>query len=71
MVRMPEAIAGLPAKMLLQVHDELLFEVDEAAAPDLIRVARGVMEGANLPVVALKVPLTVDAGQGRNWAEAH
>ena len=71
MVRMPEAIKDLPAKMLLQVHDELLFEVDEAAAPDLIRVARGVMEGANLPVVALKVPLTVDAGQGRNWAEAH
>jgi DNA polymerase-1 len=71
MVRMPAAIDGLPAKMLLQVHDELLFEVEEAAAPDLIRVARGVMEGANLPAVALKVPLTVDAGQGRNWAEAH
>ncbi len=71
MVRMPAAIDGLPAKMLLQVHDELLFEVEEAAAPDLIRIARGVMEGANLPAVALKVPLTVDAGQGRNWAEAH
>ena len=71
MVRMPEAIRGLPARMLLQVHDELLFEVEEAAAPDLIRIARGVMEGANLPAVALKVPLTVDAGQGRNWAEAH
>lgn len=71
MVRMPAAIAGLPAQMLLQVHDELLFEVEEAAVPELIRVARGVMEGANLPAVALKVPLTVDAGQGRNWAEAH
>ncbi|NGM43998.1 DNA polymerase I [Rhodobacter sp. SGA-6-6] len=71
MVRMPEATRDLPAKMLLQVHDELLFEVEEAAAPDLIRIARGVMEGANLPAVELKVPLTVDAGQGRNWAEAH
>ncbi len=71
MIRMPAAIAGLPAKMLLQVHDELLFEVEEAAAPDLIAAARKVMEGANLPVIALKVPLTVEAGQGRTWAEAH
>ena len=71
MVRMPEAIAALPAKMLLQVHDELLFEVEASAVDDLIGVARDVMEGAAEPVVKLDVPLVVDAGQGANWAEAH
>ncbi len=71
MVRMPEAIAHLPAKMLLSVHDELIFEVEEAAADDLIAAARAVMEGAPMPAVRLSVPLTVDTGRGRNWAEAH
>ncbi|MGI1662445.1 DNA polymerase I [Palleronia sp. KMU-117] len=71
MIRMPAAIDGLPAKMLLQVHDELLFEVDNAAADDLIGIARDVMEGAAAPAVHLDVPLVVDAGKGANWAEAH
>ncbi len=71
MIRMPDAISDLPAKMLLQVHDELLFEVDKGAEEDLIAAARDVMETANLPVVDLAVKLTVDAGQGQNWAEAH
>ncbi|WP_126975022.1 DNA polymerase I [Frigidibacter oleivorans] len=71
MVRMPAAIAGLPARMLLQVHDELLFEVAEEAVDDLIARARAVMEGAAEPAVGLDVPLVVDAGQGANWAEAH
>ncbi|MBD3665583.1 DNA polymerase I [Sulfitobacter sp. TSTF-M16] len=71
MIRMPEAISDLPAKMLLQVHDELLFEVDKGAEQDLIEAAREVMENANDPVVRLDVKLTVDAGQGQNWAEAH
>ncbi len=71
MVRMPEAIANLPAKMLLQVHDELLFEVEESATDELIGVAKNVMEKASEPVVKLDVPLVVDAGQGANWAEAH
>jgi DNA polymerase-1 len=71
MIRMPAAIAGLPARMLLQVHDELLFEVDEAAADDLIVTARAVMEAAAEPVVQLSVPLVVDAGRGATWAEAH
>ncbi len=71
MVRMPEAINGLPAKMLLQVHDELLFEVAEDAVDDVIGVARDVMEGASDPAVKLDVKLSVDAGQGANWAEAH
>lgn len=71
MVRMPAAIADLPATMLLQVHDELLFEVDEDAADTLIARARAVMEGAAHPAVHLSVPLTVDGGKGRTWAEAH
>lgn len=71
MIRMPDAIADLPAKMLLQVHDELLFEVEDSAVDDLISVAKSVMEGASMPVVKLDVPLIVDAGQGSNWAEAH
>ncbi|WP_347816670.1 DNA polymerase I [uncultured Planktomarina sp.] len=71
MVRMPEAIAHVPAKMLLQVHDELLFEVDDCAVEELIQVAKQVMERASLPVVKLDVPLIVEAGSGPNWAVAH
>jgi DNA polymerase I len=71
MIRMPAAIAGLPVKMLLQVHDELIFEVDDAAIDEAVGVIRGVMEGAADPAVKLAVPLVVDAGQGANWAEAH
>jgi DNA polymerase I len=71
MVRMPAAIAGLDAKMLLQVHDELLFEVAEAEVAPLIVVARDVMEGAADPAVKLSVHLAVEAGQGANWALAH
>ncbi|TFL17705.1 DNA polymerase I [Jannaschia formosa] len=71
MIRMDDAIAGLDAKMLLQVHDELLFEVAEDDVDPLIARAREVMEGANMPVVHLSVPLTVDDGRGANWAEAH
>ena len=71
MIRVPAAISDLPARMLLQVHDELLFEVDEGAADTLIARVREVMEGAADPVVRLDVPLVVDAGRGPNWAAAH
>ncbi|MAM63932.1 DNA polymerase I [Maritimibacter sp. UBA3975] len=71
MIRMPAAIAGKPVKMLLQVHDELIFEVAEDAVDDAVTVIRDVMEGAADPAVKLDVPLVVDAGQGANWAEAH
>ena len=71
MIRMPAAIAGLPARMLLQVHDELLFEVETDAVPALIKAAKATMEGAAHPAVHLKVPLIVEAGQGPNWAAAH
>ena len=71
MIRMPAAIHHLPATMLLQVHDELLFEVEKGAEQDLIAAAREVMENAADPVVKLDVKLAVDAGVGANWAEAH
>ncbi|MBM1220289.1 DNA polymerase I [Ponticoccus sp. SC2-23] len=71
MVRMDDAIEGLPAKMLLQVHDELIFEVEDGAVDDLVARARDVMEGAADPAVKLDVSLSVDAGSGDNWAEAH
>ncbi len=71
MIRMPAAIEGLPARMLLQVHDELLFEVEKGAEDDLIQVAQDIMENASDPVVKLDVKLSVDAGTGANWAEAH
>ena len=71
MIRMPAAIEGLPATMLLQVHDELLFEVEEGAVDDLVGAARTVMENAADPVVKLDVPLVVEAGHGPNWAAAH
>ncbi|MDB6181880.1 DNA polymerase I [Paracoccus fistulariae] len=71
MIRMPDAIRNLPAQMLLQVHDELVFEVEDGAVDELIAVARDIMENAAEPAVKLSVPLVVDAGQGVNWAEAH
>lgn len=71
MIRMPVAIAGLDAKMLLQVHDELLFEVAQADAEKLIAIAKEVMENAAAPVVKMSVRLEVEAGTGPNWASAH
>jgi DNA polymerase I len=71
MIRMPNAIRDIDAKMLLQVHDELLFEVANDAVDPLIKAARDIMEGAAAPAVHLSVPITVDAGKGANWAEAH
>jgi DNA polymerase-1 len=71
MIRMDEAIKDLPAKMLLQVHDELIFEVEDGAVDETIAVVKGIMEGAAHPAVHIDVPLIVDAGQGANWAEAH
>jgi DNA polymerase I len=71
MIRMPKAISHLPARMLLQVHDELLFEVPKDHVDETIAVVKRVMEGAAMPAVHLDVPMEVDAGQGANWAEAH
>ncbi|MCW8952916.1 MAG: DNA polymerase, partial [Rhodospirillales bacterium] len=69
MIRLPGELkaAGLDAGMLLQVHDELVFEVPAAQVDATRDVVRRVMEGA----AALSVPLTVDVGAGKNWGEAH
>jgi DNA polymerase-1 len=61
------AAGGPPALMILQVHDELVFEVAPKHGPALEALVREKMEG----VFALRVPLVVDAGQGDNWREAH
>jgi DNA polymerase-1 len=73
MIRMPQALrdAGLTARMLLQVHDELIFEAPEAEAEAVIAVARRIMEKAPEPAVALTVPLVVDARAAANWDDAH
>jgi DNA polymerase-1 len=69
MVRLPAALAesGLAARMLLQVHDELLFEAPVDQAEATAALARRVMEGA----ASLSVPLVVETGIGRTWAAAH
>jgi len=69
MVRLPKALreAGLKSRLLLQVHDELLFEAPEEEVPGLTALARRVMESA----ATLSVPLVVETGAGRTWADAH
>jgi len=69
MVRMPDALKAkkLSAKMLLQVHDELVFEVPEAEAEETAAVVKKVMSG----VAQLSVPLVVETGTAKNWADAH
>jgi len=73
MIRMPAALkaAGLSARMLLQVHDELVFEAPEAEAAETCKVAAAVMEQAAEPAVWLSVPLVVEARAAANWDEAH
>ncbi|MDP1739085.1 MAG: DNA polymerase I [Caulobacter sp.] len=73
MARIPAALtdAGLSSRMLLQVHDELVFEASVAEADETMRVARAVMEKAALPAVELSVPLVVEARAASNWDEAH
>ena len=73
MVRMEPALeqAGKNARMLLQVHDELIFEAAETDAASIIPVIVDVMENAAMPAVNMAVPLKVDARAALNWDEAH
>ena len=74
MARMPKALedAGLDdVKMLLQVHDELVFEAPEDEAEAAGGVIRRVMSGAAEPALTLSVPLDVEIGIGKSWGEAH
>jgi DNA polymerase-1 len=69
MVRLHHQITseGWPCHMLLQIHDELLFEIPDNEVSDMVPRITATMEG----VWDLAVPLTVEVGQGSNWAEAH
>ena len=73
MIRIEDALAEkkLSAQMLLQVHDELIFEVPEAEIDATLPVIKRVMEQAPLPAVALSVPLEVEARAADNWDAAH
>ena len=73
MIRVLPALAAakMSARLLLPVHDELLFEVPEAEVEDTAVLVKEVMERACDPVVALSLPLTAEVGVGPNWAEAH
>jgi DNA polymerase-1 len=73
MIRMEPELkrAGIEADMLLQVHDELIFEVPEGTQNDAMPVIKAVMEGAAEPAVRLSVPIQVDAHAAHNWDEAH
>jgi DNA polymerase-1 len=69
MIRLPEVLerAGLAARMLLQVHDELVFEVPEAE----VEATRGAVTELMESVADLDIPLVLDTGFGSNWDEAH
>ena len=73
MIRMAPALAaaGLSSRMLMQVHDELVFESPEAEVDKTMEIAQAVMEKAPEPALKLRVPLKVDARAGDNWEAAH
>ena len=73
MIRMEPALAGsnLAARMLLQVHDELVFEVVDEEVEATIPLVRDVMQHAAMPALSMRVPLKVDARAAVNWDEAH
>ncbi len=73
MIRMPAKLeeAGLSARMLLQVHDELVFEAPKKEAKATAKLVAEVMSSACEPALQLSVPLDVETGAGKTWAEAH
>jgi DNA polymerase-1 len=73
MIRIDPALekAGLAGRMLLQVHDELIFEVPDAEVEATIPIVTSIMEHAAMPALSMRVPLKVDARAADNWDEAH
>jgi DNA polymerase-1 len=73
MIRMPDAlrVANLSSRMLLQVHDELIFEAEDREVEATMAVAKSVMEKAPEPAFTFRVPIRVDARAAQNWEEAH
>jgi len=70
---LPDALKenNLRARMLLQVHDELVFEVPENELEATKALVISIMENAPLPARSLSIPLTAEAGIGKSWAAAH
>jgi DNA polymerase-1 len=73
MTRVEDTLAEkkLSAQMLLQVHDELIFEVPEQEVAATLPVVQHIMQDAPFPAVLLSVPLQVEARAANNWEEAH
>jgi DNA polymerase-1 len=73
MIRIPAAFKaeGLSSRMLLQVHDELVFEVPDLEVDKTMVVAKAVMEKAPEPAIRFSIPIKVDARAAQNWEEAH
>ena len=73
MIKMPNMInkLNLKTKMLLQVHDELIFETPEDEVPTAFEVIKSTMEKAHEPIVSLDVPIIVEGGAADSWARAH
>ena len=75
MIRMEGVLEGAglaeKARMLLQVHDELIFEVEDEAVDQTLSVVTRTMENAAMPAIDMRVPLKVDARAAHNWDEAH
>jgi DNA polymerase-1 len=73
MIRMEDALSAkkLSAQMLLQVHDELIFEVPDDEVAATLPVVQKTMQDAPFPAVTLSLPLQVDARAAKNWDEAH
>ena len=64
-------LQNLNTRMLLQVHDELIFETKKENADKSLNIIRNVMESAHKPLLNLSVPLIADTNSGKNWDEAH
>ena len=73
MIKMPNAISALnlKTKMLLQVHDELIFETPESELDVALKTIKTTMETAHQPLLSLDVPIIVDGGAADSWSEAH
>ena len=73
MIRLPGALAEkkLSARMLLQVHDELIFEAPDKEVETTRKLVVGIMEKAALPAIEISVPLVVEARAADNWDAAH
>ena len=71
MIKVDEALVDTDMRMLLQVHDELIFEMPSDKAQSLIDLVKPIMENAHAPILDIKVPLLVDGNIGDNWGEAH